>query len=111
MSAIIGETLLRQAIIAADSAVPSEAQGVADLTGSPFATMGFSVSGTNPSFTVYLLLWNETLGKYLRGYSQNITEDTEMNIAVNGCADVYLYVSAASGTSPSMDVTIKPALL
>ena len=111
MSAINGETLLRQAVIAADAAVPEVAQGVADLTGSPFATIGFSLGGTNPSFTVYPLLWNETLDKYLLGSAEVVTADIETNIAVNGCTDVYLYVSAVSGTNPSMDVTIKPALL
>ena len=111
MSAISGETLLRQAVVSADAAVPEVAQGVADLTGSPFATLGFKVAGTNPSFTVYPLLWNETLGAYMLGDGAAITANTEMNIAVNGTSDLYLYVSAVSGTNPSMSVTVKPALL
>ena len=111
MSAISGETLLRSGVIAADDSVPAVAQAAVDLTGSPFATLAFSVAGTTPSFTVYPLLWNTLLDKYVRGDAYTITADTEVNIAVNGTVDFYIYVSAVSGDDAAMDVSIKPALL
>ena len=116
MSAIstLEETLLRSGITAADTVVPTTKQRIADLTGSPFATMAFSIMGQDASFTVYPLLWNETLDKYVLGDYMVITADTEYNIAVNGTTDLYVYVSAvsgATGVTPSLDITVKPALL
>lgn len=111
MPAITEETLLRSGITAADEAAPTEAQGIADLTGSPFATVGCKVEGTSPSFTITPLLWNDTLGVYLQGDAATITANTELNIAVNGCTDFYMLVSAVSGDGASLDITVKPALL
>ncbi|MDD4984339.1 MAG: hypothetical protein PHQ43_00920 [Dehalococcoidales bacterium] len=111
MSAIHGETLLRSGVAAADSAVPTTARGVADLSGSPFATIACKVTGSNPSITIYPLLWNETFEAYMLGDGATITGNTELNVAVNGTPDFYLYVSAMTGTNVSLDVTVKPALL
>jgi len=111
MSAILRETLLRTGITTADAAVPTIKQLVADLTGSPFATVAFSITGQNASFTVYPLLWNKLLGKYMLGDYMTITMDTEYNIAVNGTTDLYMYVSEVSGTTPSLDIVVKPAIL
>ncbi len=111
MSAITGETLLRAGITEIDAAVPTTKQLIADLTGSPFATVAFKVSGTDPSFTVYPCLWNETLDCYVTGDYMTVTESTEYNVAVNGTTDLYMYVTEVSGTNASVDIVVKPSIL
>lgn len=93
--------------VTATTAAPTAEDDGVLLQRNEFIHLLFSVSGTNPAFSIVVWWYSSISGTWHRGETLTVNANDLATLEVQGLSRVYLQVAAVSGTStPTLNAWI-----
>jgi hypothetical protein len=108
-SAISGTSANSRRILAGVTATTAAPSSIGDgiaLQRNEFIHLLFKVAGTDPVFTVQVWWYSPISGMWHQGEAMNVNASDIATIEVQGLSQMYLQVTAVSGTSPVLDAWV-----
>ncbi len=91
-----------------DTGNPTDTTGAVNCLGRSHAVIDVKLDGTDPSWDITPLFWNEASGQYHEGTIRTVVKDERMVIATDQAPYFYLKITGKAGTDPTIQVWVHP---